>query len=1104
MLPSQRATEEHTWSQAFLSEHPEGTQRDFDEWCAQQSALQADDDLRDRVRDRCVGEKRVMEILADGFSDDLGADWPSPLESIDRGPHSDQEEPRILRSGMRIGDFELIRFLARGGMGQVWVAEDKTLRREVALKLVLPERIQPDSLERFAREARAGGRAQHPNLVHTFSFGTDSGLSWIAQELVPGGWTLKNTLTELRTRSVTPSSHYSTAARLLASVAEGVHAAHDVGVIHRDLKPQNILVAPDGTPKVTDFGLARLQGDSFHSRSGDIVGTWSYMSPEQVAGDSAAIDRRSDVFSLGVVLYELLTLRLPFEGDTSHQIASRIIHWDPPSPSSLRSQCPQDLSTICLKALEKEPSARYASVAEFAGDLQRFLEHKPILAKPAGRLEKMVKWARRNPAQAVAVVTGVFAVTSITILAVVAQQNATEAEAMATENLRIANEKGELAEANRELAVESAEQAERAKESAQEARKAQLEAEQLNDDLMTLSASAVLDERVLEIDDLWPPHPDRLSAIENWLSEMRDLVGQVPRHRAILEDIRENALPWTEEEQARDRQAHPAFPELLGLEAELEVKRLALDVRNGSREVVLPVPDATNLPSEVTSWSSTLWGWVDPNREQFGNELSAIALAIQAQGLVESRNQCVYLNLEAWGRHAVGEDDRALELVAQAVESAPPDRKEQFGGSLMQLESATSTAWSLEALESAEREVQGLVRRVEALERDVSARATWSYPEHKIGLRWWDQQLSELILRLEQLEADLEYPERSSERYAWGFAKRAEFAARLQRGFAPGGEFDVEWSRYLPEINEAYPELNLQPQMGLVPIGPDPRTGYWEFAHLASGSPATRGEDDKIQLAESTGIVLVLLPAQTFTMGAQNESPDLPSFDPQAERDEWPPHEVSLPAYFLSKYETSAAQWTRMTAVDPSLFKSGLAPTRLHPVEQVTWIDADTVLRNFGLRLPTEAEWECGARGGTSTPWWTGSERETLRGMVNIADLSAVASGATWESLKDWLDLDDGGAVHMPIGHYPPNEFGLHEVAGNVMEWVQDLYNSKFYSSGNTNNPLYHKGLDPYRVARGGSFLHTASSVRSADRESALPDSTGYYFGVRAARSVMP
>jgi formylglycine-generating enzyme required for sulfatase activity len=332
-------------------------------------------------------------------------------------------------------------------------------------------------------------------------------------------------------------------------------------------------------------------------------------------------------------------------------------------------------------------------------------------------------------------------------------------------------------------------------------------------------------------------------------------------------------------------------------------------------------------------------------------------------------------------------------------------------------------------------------------------------------------------------------------------AKRLAFAEELESGFSPNGRYALAWERDLPAIRAAYPGLALSPQMGLVPIGADPDSGLWEFAHLMTGAPAERGPDGKLVLSEETGVVLVLLPGGSFWMGAQSSDPAGRNYDPQARGDEGPVHAVELSAYFLSKYELTQGQWLRLTGRNPSNYqKSALAPTLLHPVEQVSWLDCMEWLPRAGLGLSSEAQWECGARGGTDTPWWTGADRESLRGAANLADQAAARAGATWGDIKDWPELDDGYAVHAPVGTYSANAFGLHEVHGNVWEWCLDGFDSGFYGQSPRRDPVApHEGA-AYRVTRGGGFNIAASLARSALRSFLTPSDAIPFLGVRPAR----
>ncbi|MDP6518992.1 MAG: serine/threonine-protein kinase, partial [Planctomycetota bacterium] len=216
--------------------------------------------------------------------------------------------PWNVAAGRVLGDFRLVERIGRGGMGEVWEAEQLSLARRVALKLLLPERVDERGLDFFAREARAGGKLAHPGVVAVYGTGESEGLHWIAMELVEEACDLRHSIDGLREADELDAAHYSQTAEFMAELADALDAVHAGGVIHRDLKPGNILVTPDDRPKLTDFGLAKLMGELSLSTAGDLAGTYYYMSPEQVAAKRMGLDHRTDIFSLGVVMYEMLTL----------------------------------------------------------------------------------------------------------------------------------------------------------------------------------------------------------------------------------------------------------------------------------------------------------------------------------------------------------------------------------------------------------------------------------------------------------------------------------------------------------------------------------------------------------------------------------------------------------------------------------------------------------------------------------------------------------------------------------------------------------------------------------------------------------------------------
>jgi len=289
--------------------------------------------------------------------------------------------------------YEILRPLGRGGMGIVYQARQLKLNRIVALKMILSGKYAgEEDLERFRTEGEAVARIQHPNVVQIHEVGEQDGLPFFSLEFCPGG-TLEK---KLSGKPLPPPE----AAALVEALARGVDAAHRKGVIHRDLKPANVLLAEDGTPKITDFGLAKKLDEQGLTATGAVMGTPSYMAPEQAGGKSKDIGPACDVYALGAILYQCLTGRPPFLAATAMDTLLQVVSEEPVSVKRLNGQVPLDLETICLKCLQKEQGQRYPDAASLADDLRRFRAGEAIRARPVGRLERGWRWCRRNPAVA--------------------------------------------------------------------------------------------------------------------------------------------------------------------------------------------------------------------------------------------------------------------------------------------------------------------------------------------------------------------------------------------------------------------------------------------------------------------------------------------------------------------------------------------------------------------------------------------------------------------------------------------------------------------------------------------------------------------------------
>jgi serine/threonine protein kinase len=322
----------------------------------------------------------------------------------------------------RLGDFRLIREIGRGGMGVVYEAEQLSLRcRRVALK-VLPfaSAIDPRRLQRFKNEATAAAHLHHEHIVPVYAVGCERGVHFYAMQFiegqslaaliaeqrrsateVPGTVPAESTAPVARLsteRNFRGTSHFDWIAELGRQAALALEHAHQTGIVHRDVKPANLLLDPCEQLWVTDFGLAQMAGDSGLTATGELLGTLRYASPEQALGRRGVVDHRSDVYSLGATLYELLTLRPPFDGRDRNELLRQIANDEPPAPRSIVPTIPTALETIVLKALRKEPADRYLTAQEFADDLQRFIERNPIRARRPGFAERFRMWVRRHPA----------------------------------------------------------------------------------------------------------------------------------------------------------------------------------------------------------------------------------------------------------------------------------------------------------------------------------------------------------------------------------------------------------------------------------------------------------------------------------------------------------------------------------------------------------------------------------------------------------------------------------------------------------------------------------------------------------------------------------
>jgi serine/threonine protein kinase len=362
---------------------------------------------------RCPHCSNPVELLTDTRLESITCRTCGSAFSLVDSDDQTRQAPTL----KRIGRFELVGRIGLGGFGTVWKARDTELERTVAVKIPRKGQLAPHEVEQFLREARSAAQLRHPNIVPVHEVGREDDTIFIVSELIRGV-SLCDWLS-----GATPGP--KEAARLMATIADAVQHAHEKGIIHRDLKPSNMLMDELGQPHIMDFGLAKREvGEISMTLDGQVLGTPAYMSPEQADGRGHWTDRRTDIYSLGIIFFRMLTGELPFRGNAQMQIHKRITE-DAPDPRGLNRFVPRDLSTICLKCLERDPNRRFSTAKELADELRRFLGGEPIVSRPITRTERGIRWIKRNPAiSAAALLTIVLAIAGpITAMVIAAQRN---------------------------------------------------------------------------------------------------------------------------------------------------------------------------------------------------------------------------------------------------------------------------------------------------------------------------------------------------------------------------------------------------------------------------------------------------------------------------------------------------------------------------------------------------------------------------------------------------------------------------------------------------------------------------------------------------------
>lgn len=947
------------------------------------------------------------------------------------------------------GDYELIAEIARGGMGVVFRARQMSLNREVALKMILTGQLAgPADIARFHAEAEAAANLDHPNILPIYEVGEHQGQQYFAMKLVPGG-NLAAKVAELVKDS-------KAAVAVFTKVCRAVDFAHRRGILHRDLKPGNILLDADGTPYVTDFGLAKkVDGDSNLTQSGAIVGTPSYMAPEQARAEKQ-LTTGVDVYALGAILYELLTGRPPFRGPTVLDTILQVLEKEPTDPRSVNLKVDRDLSVIALKCLEKNPAKRYESAAALADDLDRWVRDEPILARPVTRTERVWKWTKRNPGRAAVVAAGVLVLVVATVAGLVIRdrvkerQKADYATALVGRvfDANITQVPGIVNEMNGYRAWTDPLLRDEKEKAANDPRK------QLHASLALLPVDAGQMDYLYE--RLLTGEPQEVVVIREALSGHKDDLTE--RLWALLENPKND----------QERRLRAACALAIFAPDDVRWEKVGPDVA---------ATLVNQEPFVIAQWANALKGAGRWLLSPLGDFLVDESRSLPAKSLVA----------KVYGHFATDVPDANARLENQLTETSGPEvtadarialakRQASIGVALVvmgQGEKAwrllrhrpdpTVRSYLIERLAAGGVDPKVLVARL-ADEKDVSARRAILLSLGEYGPdRLSPVERQHLLPRLLDLYRDDPDP---------GIHGAAEWLLRkwevvedvkvLDKALATGKvEGQRRWYR------------NRQGQTMVIVPGP---------VEFTQGSPVT----EAVRI-EDEGAHRKRIP-RTFAIASKDVTVN--------QFREFRKDHNSNKAYA----PTGDCPVNQMTWYDCAAYCNWLSEKEGIPENQWCYVPnakgeydngmtmAPDYSKRTGYRLPTEAEWESACRAGATTAYSFGEPVELL-------------------GKYGWFDGNTLGKSH-PVGLMKSNDLGLFDMHGNIWKWCQDAYREypKVASDkvAEDNDNITDVNSSDRRVLRGGSFDVLPSSVRSANRTYYVPAWRLDYNGFRPARTFTP
>ena len=1100
-----------------------GETPDFEELCRDHPELA--DELR---------RMRAGEAEPQGFS---GCPTAVPSRQQER-----TETPLPgLEVGVVLGDHRLLSFLGRGALGEVWEAEESPLKRRVALKVLRADRLGSRAREWLEREGQALARVNHPGVVTVYRVGYAGGHPWIAQELVPESRTYAAVLTDLERGERLSEDHGPRTARFFRELALALHAVHAAGVVHRDLKPANVLVTPDGLPKVADFGIAMLRDELSLEEEGALLGTLNYMSPEQVSGGRYGIDRRADVFALGVMLYEALARRRPFEstaGDRAQarrEVLEQIATRDPAPPAD----APPKLAAIAARALAKDREIRYPDMAAVAEDLRRYLADEPLQVtgekvapdrdgdriaprRVAGyRLERLLgSGGQAEVWEAVLEATGGRCALKLLSVEGKSQPELDRFEREAAVGARrphpalipvfAAGRDGP----HRWIAMELVEGGGTLRDLIQAARE---------QDQRTIDLDAGAPADVPGLFGGRSARRERYRRVAEFFAELAEALAALHETGIVHRDLKPANVLVTPEGRPRltdfgsvrvaDEHTLHGTGELAGTPRYMSPEQLNPRVYADSLDGRSDVFSLGGMLYEALALAHPFEGDAFAVREKIlEHEPAPLAhqarelpreLAVIAQHCLEKRRDARY------GSMAEAAADLRRFLANEPIHARPPSRLDRAakwvrrhrvlaGVSAVVLLALTVVSAAL-----------AYALSVQARQQVYTARGTL-------------EELREAVPRLLRAGYDGEAEfEAWRQRGEWLLSQRPVLKERLDTLRGLDGSGDPELLAEIGTIETLLTEMDgfyaAEPALG---IG---KGVFHELVRVREASLTSTAARRRWSEAREKGLAIQpcagLLPLARNTPAGLWELVDLytglePTRDDdgeilpapemgvilvavpggsfwmgaQAEDADAPgydhdakPNEAPVHRVLVPPFLLAKSELTQgQYARVMASYPSRDSQDLLLPVESLAWEDCKAYCSVLGWRLPSEAEWEYACRAGTVTPWSTGSSL--------AVDQAKFGSGATRSVMS-----------------FPPNPWGLHDMHGNVWEWCEDVYADYEVSRGD--HPAAHAAATAtgaVRVGRGGSCWYESGYCRSAYRDWRDPVDRNRDRGFRVVGSVPP